>query len=54
MEGEGNQGYRRANRCPIILSMTAFLVFSAALAAVDVLARKYGADSRRHDGRPAL
>ena len=54
MDAEGNKGYRWANRCPIILSMTTFLVFSAALAAVDVLALKYGADSRRHDGRPAL
>ena len=55
MDSQGDQGYRWANKWSIILSMTALLIFTGLVVAVDVLALKYGADSRRlHDGRPVL
>ncbi len=54
IDPQGNKGYSDTNVCPIILIVIVVLALMASVAAVDVLALKYGADSRHTDGRPNL
>jgi len=49
LEAEVNKGYRRENARSTLLYMFSLITFVAAIGAVDVLALRYGADSRRDE-----